>query len=135
MAPVALVVLLWALWSVVEKRAVRASSPMMVQLIITYVYSACAPLLFMLMKLRGEALVWTMPGVGWASAAALLVLGANVSYLYALRSGDAGYVAGATGVWPVLTLAISVAFMGESLSPAKVAGTVLIVAGGLCIGG
>lgn len=135
MGLVALVVLLWGAWGLVQKRAVEASSPAMVQLVVAYVYSAAAPVIFMAMKVRGEPVVWTLASVSWSVLTAVLAASAAWLYLCALRAQPAGYVAGVTSAWPLVTLLLSWALMDEAMSSMKLLGIALSAAGGLCING
>lgn len=70
-------------------------------------------------------------GVGgaWALATGFAAAGALILFFLALTKGDASLVTPATSAYPAVTLVGSAIFLSESLTVARVIGTVLVVAG------
>lgn len=66
---------------------------------------------------------------GWAVATAFCAAAGLILLFVALTRGEASTVVPATAAYPVVTLAGSALFLSESVTVARVAGTVLVVAG------
>lgn len=128
---IALAIVGWGTWSVIEKLALRNSTPLMVPLINTYVYSALAPLIFLGMKARGDEFVWTKWGIIWTTLAALLATLANYAFLFAIESKPVHEVMSWTQTYPIFTFILCWAFLDERFTATKAVGSVLILAGAL----
>jgi len=68
-------------------------------------------------------------GGAWAVATALCAAAGLILLFVALTRGEASTVVPATAAYPVVTLAGSALFLSESVTVARVAGTVLVIAG------
>lgn len=66
-----LAVVCWSVCAVATAMSATRMSPLMVQVVVAYAYSALAPALFLLLKLRGQHPDWNPSGVAWAVAACL----------------------------------------------------------------
>jgi len=119
----------WGWWVLTSKMAVRNMSPLLVQLVMLYVYSAVAPLAFLVMKWRGDTFTWTRPGIAWATATACLGLGAVYSYMLAVENKPASLVNPITSANPVLGFMLCCLFLGETFTVQKAIGIVMVVAG------
>ena len=85
--------------------------------------------------LRGELRI-TPPFGGWIVFAVLtgvLVAGSFPMLMVALSRGDASRVVPITAAYPVFTAVLASIFLSESFSVARMAGTVLIVAGAVLV--
>jgi uncharacterized membrane protein len=69
------------------------------------------------------------PGTGWALASAALAVGALILLYVALALGDASKVVPVTAAYPAATVILAALFLGEHISPARVAGMLLVVVG------
>jgi drug/metabolite transporter (DMT)-like permease len=68
-------------------------------------------------------------GGGWALASGLCAaIGLILSFI-ALRHADAVVAVPVMASYPVVTVLASLAFLGESVTPAKIAGVLLVVTG------
>lgn len=123
----------WGWWVLTSKLAVRSMSPMLVQLVMLYVYSAVAPIATLVMKWRGEDINWTKPGIAWAVVTAMLGLGAVYSYMFAVENKPASFVNTMTSTNPVLAFLLCCMFLGESFTLTKLLGVTLVVAGCIVI--
>jgi bacterial/archaeal transporter family protein len=77
----------------------------------------------------GQARLGWSSGTGWAIASAGLAVAALMLLYAALSAGEASKVVPVTAAYPALTLVLSAAFLSEQVSPARIAGTVLVVGG------
>ena len=68
-------------------------------------------------------------GTGWAVASAALAVGALILLYVALGLGDASKVVPVTAAYPAATVILAAIFLGEHISPARVVGMLLVVAG------
>ena len=68
-------------------------------------------------------------GGGWAALTAVFASSALVLFFVALDRGDASKVVPVGSAYPVVTLLASAIFLSESITPIRVAGTALVVAG------
>jgi uncharacterized membrane protein len=68
-------------------------------------------------------------GTGWAIASAALAVGALILLYVALGLGDASKVVPVTAAYPAATLVLAAIFLGENISPARIAGMLLVVVG------
>jgi uncharacterized membrane protein len=70
-------------------------------------------------------------GVGgaWAAVTALCASAALILFFYALTQGDASVIVPVGAAAPVVTLVGSALFLSESITPPRVVGTLLVVAG------
>ena len=77
----------------------------------------------------GQARIGWGDGTGWAIASAGLAVAALMLLYAALSAGDASQVVPVTAAYPALTLVLAAAFLSEHVSPARIAGTLLVVVG------
>jgi uncharacterized membrane protein len=130
---IATATLCWGLWVLTSKMAVRNMSPMLVQLVMLYVYSSVAPIATLVMKWRGEDFGWTKPGIAWASVTACLGLTAVYSYMFAIEHKPASLVNPITSANPVLGFMLCCLFLGETFTFQKAIGIAMVVAGCIVI--
>jgi drug/metabolite transporter (DMT)-like permease len=126
---IAVAILGWGTWIATSKLAVRNMSPMLVQLVMLYVYSALAPLAFLAMKWRNDVFVWTRPGIFWAVVTSCLGLMAIYAFMLALESKPASVVTSYTSTYPAVGFLLCWLALGEEMSLLKVVGAMLLVIG------
>ena len=68
-------------------------------------------------------------GTGWAVATAALAVGSLVLLFVALGLGEASKVVPVTAAYPAATVVLAALFLGENISPARVAGMLMVIGG------
>lgn len=81
------------------------------------------------MLIRRDARVQFVPGTGWTILSAVLAIGGLVSLYLALATGEASKVVPISASYPAVTLIFSAMFLKERLTPARVAGVLLVIGG------
>ena len=78
-----------------------------------------------------QLVLWVPLGAagGWAVATAFCAAAGLILLFVALTRGEASTVVPATAAYPAVTFAGSALFLSESVTVARVAGTVLVIAG------
>jgi uncharacterized membrane protein len=77
----------------------------------------------------GTASVSLGPGVAWSIASGLAAALGLICSFIALRHADAVVAVPVMSAYPIVTVLASLAVLGETLSPPKVGGVLLVVAG------
>jgi uncharacterized membrane protein len=73
---------------------------------------------------------WTISGFFWIVLHSMMSLIAGLAFMYALRNdNDAGYVSAMTSITPIVTLLISVSFLGEQMTTRGCLGIALVILG------
>jgi transporter family protein len=75
----------------------------------------------------------TGAGSAWAALTAVCAAAALILFFYALTKGDVSVVVPVSSAYPVVTLIGSAIFLSESITPPKVIGTALVIAGVIVI--
>lgn len=119
----------WGTWAICLKQGTRYVSPLMLQIINSYVYSAIAPLAFLYMRMTGGESSWNIKGIAWSAASVLLVTVANLSFANAIQKSPVYLVVGFTSIYPVFTFLLSAIFLGEHVTLLKLVGIVVTIAG------
>lgn len=78
---------------------------------------------------RGVARLDTGPGAPWAALSAALAITSVILLYLALETGEASNVISVSAAYPAVTLVLSALVLAERISPARVAGMVLVVTG------
>ena len=115
----------WGIGSLLLKVANNNMHPIMVAAIMTAMYVIMIPLPFLAMKVDYTI---NTAGVVCALLGGLGMCIGSLTYFYALKTGDAGQTTFMAALYPGLTLALSVMFLGESFSIRKGFGIVLALA-------
>jgi uncharacterized membrane protein len=68
-------------------------------------------------------------GTGWALASAALAVGSLILLYVALGMGEASKVIPVSAAYPAATVVLAALFLGESITPARVGGMLLVIAG------
>ncbi len=127
----ALTILMWGFWGFFGKLALeRRMSPLAVFLVEILVSAACAaPLLPLLLRRApgGEPAYASWNVFGLLSGASLAV--GLLCYYFALEKAEASVIVPVTSVYPVVSVLLSYALLGERLRPWQWAGVALVVLG------
>jgi uncharacterized membrane protein len=121
---------LWGGWAFFGKLSLRHAGWVEV----SFVYSAAAVILFgalLLGRARvgfGGAHVWALVASGVCGALGL------VTFYVALDRGSASTVVPLIGAYPIVTAALAIVFLGESLTPIQIGGVICAVGGVVLIG-
>jgi drug/metabolite transporter (DMT)-like permease len=126
---IALALLGWGSWTVLEKVALRSTTPMMLQLGGTYFYSAMAPVFFLLMKWRGDPMVWTRWGIFWIVVGGIIATVANCGFLFAIQAWPVHRVLSYTQLYPALSFVMCWLLLGETFTLQKILGAILMLVG------
>lgn len=126
---VTICVICWGTWALFEKMGTRYTSPLMMQVIGAYVYSAVAPIVFLYMKATNTQTNWSITGILWTAGACVLATIASLSFTTAVQRAHVHLVVGFTSIYPVLTFVLCWIFLDEQVTPLKMLGIAAIVAG------
>ena len=124
-------VVLFALWSVLGKVALRTATPVQT----TILYGVAAALVAVVAIGLGQRTAGWSVGVLWVGVLSALcgALGLLTFYL-ALDRGSASLAVPVIGFYPAVVAVLSVAFLGERLSVLQIVGVALAVSGVALIG-
>jgi uncharacterized membrane protein len=126
---IAVCIVCWAVWAIVEKLATNHASPLMMQVISGYAYSVFAPMIFLYMKARNIPVVWTAKGICLTLTASLLATIASLAFTSAIQRAHVHLVVGLTSAYPILTFLLCAIFLSEPVTVFKLIGISLIVCG------
>ncbi len=123
-------VLLWGSTPLLEKLALRGAAPLNVLWIRTAFITVCGLAaatatgqIGQVARMEGRTLLFTL-----LSGLTGGVLGLT-AYFHALQKGHASLVVPLTATYPLVTVVLSILLLGEPVTPVKIAGVILIVAG------
>ena len=124
-------VVLFALWSVLGKVALRTATPVQT----TILYGVAAALIAVVAIGFGQRTAGWSVSVLWVGVLSALcgALGLLTFYL-ALDRGSASLAVPVIGFYPAVVAVLSVAFLGEKLSALQIVGVALAVSGVALIG-
>jgi len=126
---ITLTIIGWGCWSVVQKLALRHTSPAMVQLINAYVYSTFAPIIYLVMKAKNAPFVWNTWGIVWTTVAASLATLASFAFLFAIQDKPVYQVLSYAELHPILSFILCWVLLGEAFTLQRALGAIMIVAG------
>lgn len=126
MVYVAIAILGWSSWAVLNKLALNHLPPIAVQFI-TNILSI--PLAILYWNLLPKDTKWTMPGITWTVLSAFAAFAASLAYMYAASMKQVSTVIGLTACYPALTFLFAVMFMNETFTLTKFGGLCLILVG------
>jgi bacterial/archaeal transporter family protein len=117
-----LALFLWGLWGVFSKIAATSLPSWAIFLVELVVYLAVGGVIWGWLR---TPITWTFHGVAAAAAAGFCGGFALFFFLKALASGPAAVVVPLTSLYPVITVALGVTFLKESLTLRHLAGIIL----------
>jgi bacterial/archaeal transporter family protein len=112
----------WGLWGVFSKVAATHLPSWAIFLVEIFVYLLVGSFIWGLLR---TPVAWTFPGLAAAVAAGLCGGWGLFFFLKALASGPAAVVVPMTSLYPVITVALGVTFLQESLTVRHLAGIIL----------
>jgi transporter family protein len=117
-----LALVLWGLWGVFSKIASNHLPNWAIFLLELSGYLVVGGIIWGLLR---TPVTWNFPGMAAALAAGLCGGWAFFCFLKALSSGPAAVVVPLTSLYPVITVALGIVFLQESLSVRQLAGIIL----------
>jgi bacterial/archaeal transporter family protein len=120
-----LALLLWGLWGAFSKIASTLLPSWAIFLVQLLVYLVVGGFIW---GLQRTPVIWTLSGLAAAVAAGLCGGVALFFFLKALSSGPAVVVVPLTSLYPLITVALGVTFLQESLTVRHLAGIILAAA-------
>ena len=120
-----LALIFWGLWGVFSKVAASHLPSWVIFLVELVVYVVVGGFILGLMR---TPVTWSLPGLAAAVAAGLCGGWALFFFLKALSTGPAAVVVPLTSLYPVITVALGVTFLQETLSVRHLAGIILAAA-------
>lgn len=120
-----LALVLWGLWGLFSKIASTHLPSWVIFLVELLVYMVVGGFIWGLMR---TPVTWTWPGTAAAVAAGISGGFALFFFLKALASGPATVVVPLTSLYPVITVALGVTFLQESLTLRHIVGIILATA-------
>ena len=79
--------------------------------------------------LLGETQLRVAPNTGWAIVTAVAAIGGLIMLYLALGRGDPTSVVPVSATYPAVTMVLAAIVFSQGISPAKVAGTALVIGG------
>lgn len=72
---------------------------------------------------------WSPPAALWGLVSSSLSVAACIAYFFAIRNSQVYVVAGVTAAYPLLTMLLCWAFLGEQVTTIKAIGALIVVVG------
>lgn len=117
-----LAMIFWGFWGLFPKLAVQSLTPATA---FFYEALACALIAAVMAAWYGGVPQANLKGVSFAVLTALAGMGGALMYLYAAKEASISSVVVITSLYPILTVCLSVAVIGESVGIKKVLALVL----------
>jgi transporter family protein len=118
-------VVMWGAWGTLGKVALRHVNWVQASLIFGLMTVIACALLFSVLHRENS---WRPADLGAAALTGVLGTGGLLTFYLALEHGKASLVVPLTGLYPVLTVVLSILFLGEHVSRMQIAGVVCAVA-------
>jgi drug/metabolite transporter (DMT)-like permease len=107
-------ILCWGIGSLFQKPASDKLDIVVIGIIESIIYVITIPFQIWLLKPNYN---WNWGGAAYAAFGALLMTTGSVAYFFLLkRGGGAGEITTMTSLYPVVTVILSIAFLGEAIS-------------------
>ena len=120
---------LWGVWGAANKLAVERAHPFSVQWMYAIPYLLFIPVWILMSRQAAPQQGFDWSAFLWAGLASLASLGAVLLFFFAVQRVPASNAAAVTSAYPLVTLAIALVSRQESLTPLKIIGILLIIAG------
>jgi transporter family protein len=132
----AVTIISWGLWGFFGKLALARGLPVVSQIITSGLVATVAGVAFLLVYLRSGGTI-TLAGSPnpWAMLTGIALIFGLICFYAALAVGAASVVVPMTGAYPLVTVLLSVAFLGERLTLGQWLGLVLVLFGMILLGG
>jgi bacterial/archaeal transporter family protein len=128
----AMTLLAWGMWGFFSKLASNLSRPRQ-----TLLFQAVGVLAFALLVLALETfhIEWSPQGFGWSAAAGFVNFMGFLAFFAAIEKGKVSTVIAMSSLYPVITIALSVLFLHEKVSPREGLGIACALLAGLLLAG
>ena len=120
---------LWGIWGAANKLAVDRAHPFSIQWMYAIPYVLFIPVWYFMSRQAAPQEGFDPRAFLWAVVASLSSIGAVLLFFFAVQSVPASNAAAVTSAYPLVTLAIALITKQETLTPLKVIGILLIIAG------
>jgi bacterial/archaeal transporter family protein len=131
----AITIISWGLWGVVNKLVLRGMHPLQMFIIGASTSAFIAlPIYLLFLKHTNITITTNVFIILLCVLGSLLSITGSITYIYGIQSGELGKVAVLSCCYPVLTVALSVMFLGESMTITKAVGIILVMAGIVVLG-
>lgn len=131
---IALATLAWAVWGIIDKKAVSVAGPLEVCLG-KYIWDlAILPIIIYIFRSQGHQLkIRNLKTVCFCTLSALCLAFGAWAYLSAMSIRPASYVISITACYPVIMYCLAVVFLKERFNRLRSAGIALVVLGGVLV--
>lgn len=124
----------WGVWGFTQKLAVQNSSPLMMLMMSSYLYSIIGPLVFVWMRLKQLPTDWNITGFLWTTVGCLLGVGASLAYASAAKKTPIFVLSATTAVYPIISLLLAWCFLNETITVKNIIGIICVVFGLFLVG-
>ena len=122
-------IICWGITPILDKKALVHVSPLTMQVISSYTYSAIAPLMFLYMRALNVEPHWSGAGIAWTVLASVVATIGSLTFMMTMKHAHVYHVVGLTSVYPIVTFVLCAVFLGEPVTSIKLIGIVTIVTG------
>jgi uncharacterized membrane protein len=129
---VTILIFVWGVWALFEKRLAMEIHPVFATLYITVISIVFIPIYLIIGKNLGLHFQFNKSAAMWALLAEICGSGGALLFLYLLSQKSSYWVVATTSAYVVVTMILGVIFLKESISTYSAIGVVL-VAGGLVL--
>jgi bacterial/archaeal transporter family protein len=135
--PIVISIVGWGLWSFINKLATQKLHILHIQLVGVGMAICLAPVYIWLLKHHSInenfRAVPDLSSLVLSGLASLFAAAAGIAFLSQLQRAEAGTTTVLVATYPLLTLILSILFLGEAITSFKIIGSFLIVSGMICL--
>ncbi len=124
----------WGAWGIMLKLTLQRLHPLQAFIIGSLMSLLTIPVYVYCFKASNISNPLTVSGVLLCCCASLLSTIGNIAYIYGIKSGELGSVSVLCAAYPMLTVALAVLFLGETMTLTKIIGIVLVMSGVMVLG-
>lgn len=127
-------ILSWGIWGFLNKLVLQKMHPLQMFVVGCCMGFLLLPVYAYLIKQNSIVIttnIWTILLCMCASLASTV---GTIAYIYGIRTGNLGTISVLSCSYPVLTVALAVIFLGESLTLSKIIGVLLVISGVIVLG-
>src|SRR5258706_8441615 len=116
-----------------RKLSIQSITPVLDQVIAAIVYTLAIPIYFNLLNVQISTLQYDVKGVTYSIIASLVAQIGSLAFIYAADKQSIGSLTGMIGIYPIVTIILSIVLLGEQFSNQKLVGISLAIIGILLI--
>ncbi|MEO7172793.1 DMT family transporter [Flavobacterium sp.] len=125
-------ILIWGISTFLNRLSVERMSPLLMQVIVGIGYMFFIPIAFRMSS--GAPLKWSVSSILLTSVATIISIAANVMLYAALKGNkNTGSSTMIVALYPVITMILSIVFLGEQLTVSKVIGVSAMIGGAILL--